>query len=107
MLLQSARLAWQLTRLSLTAEAASLLSIDIFGQIGNETTCLDGVLELLPLAASLQCLEVSCTVGAAVKLVESMASLPSWYCTISCLPTPACFPQVLYELQRDEVDLSN
>ena len=79
---QGARLASQLTRLSLTDEA----TLTSQSWQGDDTIALPFVLDLLPLlAASLRSLEVNCErsviCGRAVilNILETMASQPVWY----------------------------
>ena len=92
-LLQSARLVRQLIKLSLTCDAASAVPGGLFWDgkyIDNRDPPLDGLLELLPLATSLRCLEVGCYVVAALKLVECIASSPNCYSTIFRKVTSPC-----------------
>ena len=77
-LLQGARLAHQLTRLHVSTGAVRDILDTWSGKIVSETPCIGAVLEILPLAASLRCLEMKCSFGAALELVKGMASRPGW-----------------------------
>ena len=98
-------MAHPLTRLVLymsTGAAVTPVMDSYDGQIASEAICIGAVLHLLPLAASLRYLKVTCHFGAAMELLQGMSSRPVWYSTTPCLLTIFIPLEVYMKIQASQ-----